>query len=168
MKHGETPHPEVSSRRRGATPPPPARLSRFLVRYVPGDHLVHGLARMPNPFFAHREIDDGDTASRGHALHFFARHVAHEPRGHAVEPPRPPLAPAAEVRPKPVLVSLDAAAGISAGSNLVLASKVSQPAPSFSRPTVSSIIGSASRQVTTGIFRERAYFSIRAFARRRR
>src|SRR5262249_27062125 len=90
---GGTPHPEVSSRRRGATPPPPARLSRFLVRYVPGDHLVHGLARMPDPFFAHREIDDGDTASFGHALHFFARHVAHEPGGHAVEPRRRLLGP---------------------------------------------------------------------------
>src|SRR5215470_6636324 len=59
----------------GESPPPPApRLSRFLVRYVPGDHLVHSLARMPKPFFAYREIDDGDSASRGDALHFFARH----------------------------------------------------------------------------------------------
>ncbi len=59
-------------------------------------------------------------------------------------------------------------AGAVAGSNFVLASSVSQPAPSLSRPTVSSIIGSASWQVMTGIFRERAYFSTRALARRRR
>src|SRR5262249_61906798 len=63
-----------------------ARLSRFLVRYVPSDDFVHRFASVTNPFFAHHEIDDGDTASRRHALHFFARHVAHEPGGHAVEP----------------------------------------------------------------------------------
>src|SRR5207249_5821892 len=55
-----------------------------------------------------------------------------------------------------------------AGSNFVLARSVSQPAPSLSRPTVSSIIGRATAQVMTGIFLLRAYFSTRAFARRRR
>ena len=55
-----------------------------------------------------------------------------------------------------------------AASKRVVAIRLSQPAPSFSRPTVSSIRGNASSLVITGIFRERAYFSIRAFARRRR
>ncbi len=73
---------------------------------------------------------------------------------------------ASAVQTRPVVVASDA--GGSPGSNFVFARSVSQPAPSLSRPTVSSIIGSAHWQVMTGILRERAYFSIRALARRRR
>jgi len=53
---------------------------------------------------------------------------------------RPSRAVASSVQTKP----LPSTAGAWAGSNRVLARSVSQPAPSFSRPTVSSIIGSAS------------------------
>jgi hypothetical protein len=55
-----------------------------------------------------------------------------------------------------------------AWANRVLAMSVSQPSPSLSRPTVSSIKGKAISLVITGSFRVRAYFSIRALARRRR
>src|SRR5437867_6769634 len=74
-------------------PSPRPRLSRFLVRHVPGDHFVHGLARVPNPFLADREIDGGHAFGSRDALNFFAGHVAHEPGRDAVEPCRRVLGP---------------------------------------------------------------------------
>src|SRR5262245_66315292 len=38
--------------------PPRAALPRLRVRNVPRDDLVHGLARVPDPLFAHGELDD--------------------------------------------------------------------------------------------------------------
>src|SRR5258705_12202301 len=76
----------ISSITRRHSPPPPLRLSRFLVRHVPGDDFVHGLASVPEPLFTNRKVDRGDTLGGRHPLYFLARHVAHEPRGHAVEP----------------------------------------------------------------------------------
>src|SRR2546428_525236 len=70
---------------RGA-PHAPGSLPRFLVRDVSRDHLVHGLARMANAFFADRDVDRGHALVGRDALDLLARHDAHEPGGHAVEP----------------------------------------------------------------------------------
>src|SRR2546425_3388663 len=101
---------------RGA-PHAPGSLPRLLVRDVSRDHLVHGLARMANAFFADRDVDRGHALVGRDALDLLARHVAHEPGGHAVEPRGRLLGPDEAVAALPV-------AGAWAGSNLVLARSV--------------------------------------------
>src|SRR5439155_10106550 len=66
-------------------PIPPARLPRFLLRHVPRDHLVHRLPRVPDAFLADREVDRRRALLGRDALDLLARHVTHEPGGHAVE-----------------------------------------------------------------------------------
>src|SRR3989441_4085984 len=83
----------AGSREAPPSPPPRPCLSRFLVRDVPSDHFVHGLASVPDALFADREIDGGHALGGRHTLHFLARHVAHESGGNAVEPRRRLLGP---------------------------------------------------------------------------
>src|SRR5438309_6751107 len=52
--------------------PAPAQLPRLLVRDVARDHLVHRLARMPDAFLAHRQIDRGHALGAGNLLNFLA------------------------------------------------------------------------------------------------
>src|SRR2546426_8885352 len=89
--------PEGSRIPAGSLIPPAPRLSRLLVRDVSRDHFVHGLARMANAFFADHDVDRGHALVGRDALDLLARHVAHEPGGHAVEPRGRLLGPDEEI-----------------------------------------------------------------------
>src|SRR5213594_636565 len=70
----------------GAAEAPSDALPRLLVRDVARDDLVHRLARVADALLAHGEIDGGHGLGRRHFLDLLAGHVAHEARGHPVEP----------------------------------------------------------------------------------
>src|SRR5437870_2414108 len=70
----------------GAAGAPSDALPRLLVRDVARDDLVHRLARVADALLAHGEIDGGHGLGRRHFLDLLAGHVAHEARGHPVEP----------------------------------------------------------------------------------
>src|SRR5437773_1244582 len=126
--------PRSRRRRAAARPPPdpPPWLSRLLVRHVPRDDLVHRLSRVPDALFAHGQIDQRHALLARDLLDFLASHVAHEPGRHAVEPGE------RVVRPRERRCARHGR-GSHRRLELRLGRSVSQPAPSLSRPTVSSI-----------------------------
>src|SRR5437762_6991866 len=65
--------------------PHPPRLAWFFVRDVARDHFVHRLPRVTDALLADGEVDRRHALGGGDLLDLLARHVAHEPRGHAAE-----------------------------------------------------------------------------------